>query len=529
MCCAVMIALPSTGLAEDATIRLAGVPEHLSFPLPAGQNAILAARVEGARPQEVWLARGGQPRARYILRRSGQGAVYQVNLAAPGVRAVLSAEEGAGQFRVFARLPGGEVISSVPVSFEVAEGPREPPTLYVQVDGERRKLHGWPSAEALQGPALEAEVEGQSVRVRMDGVRWLESLGQMSIERWMSPEGVQRLEVEFDERVGRPSAEAWAGEKAWKGEPTEAGGLLAIEVTKQVRRAWRDAGLLTLVCRHGRRVVARAVLRAPPRELDLPEGAGRLTLIQRRGKDLPGSKGFLRLRIGDITAGRVLVSVSSMTGERLVDQQPLRQGQELGFSLGERTYTLALKKLVNVLVGDDYAIFEVTEKVPATDRPAGWAKPMQVEGVPNLHKVSDDLYRSAQPTEEGMKNLKGMGIKKIVNLRSPHSDRDEIGSTGLHLKRIPMEAWDPDEEEAVRFLRIVGDPERTPVLVHCQHGADRTGAMCALHRVAMQGWTKEEAIREMKQGGYGFHGIWENLARWIEERDIGRIKAKKNP
>jgi protein tyrosine/serine phosphatase len=167
-----------------------------------------------------------------------------------------------------------------------------------------------------------------------------------------------------------------------------------------------------------------------------------------------------------------------------------------------------------------------TADTSPTNRPAHWAKPIQMEGVPNLHKVSDTLYRSAQPSAEGMKKLKAMGIETVVNLRSFHSDRDEIGETGLAYEHISMKAWHPEEEESVRFLQIVTNPKRTPVLVHCQHGADRTGTMCVLYRVAVQSWSKEEALKEMTQGGFGFHGIWENLIQWINGLDIDRIKKK---
>jgi protein tyrosine phosphatase (PTP) superfamily phosphohydrolase (DUF442 family) len=165
------------------------------------------------------------------------------------------------------------------------------------------------------------------------------------------------------------------------------------------------------------------------------------------------------------------------------------------------------------------------ETSPA-NRPAHWAKLIQMEGVPNLHKVSDTLYRSAQPSAEGMKNLKAMGIETIVNLRSFHSDRDEIGDTGLAYEHIHMKAWHAEEEDAVKFLQIVTNPKRSPVLVHCQHGADRTGTMCALYRVTVQGWSKEEALKEMTQGGFGFHGIWENLIQWINGLDIETIKKR---
>jgi hypothetical protein len=50
--------------------------------------------------------------------------------------------------------------------------------------------------------------------------------------------------------------------------------------------------------------------------------------------------------------------------------------------------------------------------------------------------------------------------------------------------------------------------------------------MCVLYRVALQGWSKQEALKEMTDGGFGFHGIWENLIQWINGLDIDRIKRK---
>ena len=166
------------------------------------------------------------------------------------------------------------------------------------------------------------------------------------------------------------------------------------------------------------------------------------------------------------------------------------------------------------------------DEAPSANRPAHWAKPMLVDGVPNLHKVSDSLYRSAQPSAEGMANLKAMGIVTVVNLRSFHSDRSEIGSLEIAYEHIYMKPWHAEAEDAVAFLQIVTDPNRTPLLVHCQHGADRTGLMSALYRVAVQGWTKEEAIREMTEGDFGFHKIWKNLPVWLEKLDIEAIKEK---
>jgi protein tyrosine phosphatase (PTP) superfamily phosphohydrolase (DUF442 family) len=160
------------------------------------------------------------------------------------------------------------------------------------------------------------------------------------------------------------------------------------------------------------------------------------------------------------------------------------------------------------------------------NRPNTWAQRVNLAGVPNLYRVSEALYRGDQPSLLGMQNLKKLGVRTILNLRSFHSDRDEIGETGLAYEHIYMKAWHPEEEDVVSFLKIVTDPKRAPVLVHCQHGADRTGTLIAVYRIAVQGWSKAEAIREMTEGGFGFHRAWSNLPRWIRKLNIDRIKRQ---
>ncbi|MHC4482599.1 MAG: dual specificity protein phosphatase family protein [Planctomycetota bacterium] len=155
-----------------------------------------------------------------------------------------------------------------------------------------------------------------------------------------------------------------------------------------------------------------------------------------------------------------------------------------------------------------------------------WAQRLELRGVPNFHKVSDELYRGAQPSAEGMRELKKLGIRTVVNLRSFHSDRDEIGDTGLAYEHIYMKPWHPEDKEVVRFLKIVTDERRTPVFVHCQRGADRTGTMCAIYRVAVQGWRKAEAIEEMTKGGFGYYPGWENLVNYILKLDVEEIKRR---
>ena len=156
-----------------------------------------------------------------------------------------------------------------------------------------------------------------------------------------------------------------------------------------------------------------------------------------------------------------------------------------------------------------------------------WAGRLKLRGVQNLHKVSDDLYRGAQPTKEGILELKKLGIKTIVNLRSFHSEREHIKGTGLSYKRVPMKKMlRPNDGEVIRFLKIVSNKEHTPVFVHCHRGADRTGIMCAMYRVAMQNWDKSVAIAEMTKGGFGFSKRWHNLVEYVQKANIDKIKER---
>lgn len=170
-----------------------------------------------------------------------------------------------------------------------------------------------------------------------------------------------------------------------------------------------------------------------------------------------------------------------------------------------------------------------TGQAPATQAatPAHreWAAAMTVAGLPNLHQVTPNLYRCAQPTREGMQHLKDMKIKTVISLRSFHDDDEELeGAEGVRHFQIYMKAWHAEKEDAVKFLKLVTDPANQPVLVHCQHGADRTGTMCAVYRMAVQGWTKEQAIQEMTDGGFGFHEVWANLKSWLDTVDVQELR-----
>lgn len=155
--------------------------------------------------------------------------------------------------------------------------------------------------------------------------------------------------------------------------------------------------------------------------------------------------------------------------------------------------------------------------LPPEERPASWAQPVTLAGVPNLHRVSEDLYRSAQPTPEGMGHLEEMGVRTVVSLRALSDDEDEIGTCALQGESLKTWTWAPADEVDEQFLEIVRTAPK-PVLIHCRHGSDRTGALCARYRIEEEGWAVEDAIEEMTRGGFGFHRVWKNLPNWVREQ-----------
>ncbi len=130
------------------------------------------------------------------------------------------------------------------------------------------------------------------------------------------------------------------------------------------------------------------------------------------------------------------------------------------------------------------------------NRPSQWAVPIQLSGVPNLHKIADNLYRSAQPTRQGMKNLKLLGIKTVINLRPFYYDTDEIRGTELLNEELSVKPWHIEDEDVIRVLRIIRKKENGPFLIHCKYGADRTGVMSAMYRIVEQGWSQDDATEE---------------------------------
>lgn len=158
-------------------------------------------------------------------------------------------------------------------------------------------------------------------------------------------------------------------------------------------------------------------------------------------------------------------------------------------------------------------------------RPDTWARPVIDTELENFHRVDDGLYRAGQPDDDDFADMKSLGIKEILNLREFHSD-DEAKEHKFRVHRVKMDAGEVTAAQLLEALKYIKNREG-PLLVHCWHGSDRTGATIAAYRMVFQNWDRQQAIDEMVNGGYGHHEtIYDNLPELLKTLDVEKMRRE---
>src|SRR6266403_805392 len=130
---------------------------------------------------------------------------------------------------------------------------------------------------------------------------------------------------------------------------------------------------------------------------------------------------------------------------------------------------------------------------PAHSSGPPFAEKIQLNGVSYVGKINDFLYRGSQPNEQGIQQLKKIGVTTIVDLRG-----ERQGTVATERKRA--------EALGMRLVNILQKQPKETVYVHCWLGNDRTGVFVAAYRIAFERWSAERALEEMYF--FRFKGFW---------------------
>lgn len=148
----------------------------------------------------------------------------------------------------------------------------------------------------------------------------------------------------------------------------------------------------------------------------------------------------------------------------------------------------------------------------------------------NFYKVDAKLYRSEQLREEDKPIIAKTPIKTIINLRYfTRGGNLKIfkGNNDITLINIPLLTWRVRAKDIAKVLsHIKKYQEKGAVLVHCYHGADRTGIMIAMYRIIYHNWSIEQAKAEMQHGPFGYHSMWRNLNGLLTEETVDEVKRR---
>lgn len=151
-----------------------------------------------------------------------------------------------------------------------------------------------------------------------------------------------------------------------------------------------------------------------------------------------------------------------------------------------------------------------------------------IDEAKNFYRVDELLFRSAQLDGSDAAKLHELGIKSIVNLRhfNRGGDKRAFGDQ-FWLANKPLQSWEIKPTQIADVLRTIRERQKEgAVLVHCYHGADRTGLVVAMYRVIYQGWSLDAARSEMIEGGYGFHSMWQDIAGFLTPQNEALVRAE---
>jgi protein tyrosine phosphatase (PTP) superfamily phosphohydrolase (DUF442 family) len=152
--------------------------------------------------------------------------------------------------------------------------------------------------------------------------------------------------------------------------------------------------------------------------------------------------------------------------------------------------------------------------------------PLKVEaaGVPNLIRLSDNIYEGAMPQGDvGFASLEKLGVKTVITVDGARPDLEDAHKHGIRYVHLPMGYDGMTRQQALRMAKAVRDLPG-PVYIHCHKGTVRGPTAAAVaHLFLDDHCTVNQALEGMKLAGFDPH--YSNL--WAAPKELKRPTAKE--
>lgn len=129
--------------------------------------------------------------------------------------------------------------------------------------------------------------------------------------------------------------------------------------------------------------------------------------------------------------------------------------------------------------------------------------PVDLPGLQHVVRLSERLYSGGAPEgEAGFGTLRGLGIKTVLTVDGAAPDVRTAHRFGMRYVHVPF-GYDgcpaPTANVIVKAVRDLPGP----LYLHCHHGKHRSPVAAAMARIALDGISNEEAVRELERAGTG--------------------------
>lgn len=162
----------------------------------------------------------------------------------------------------------------------------------------------------------------------------------------------------------------------------------------------------------------------------------------------------------------------------------------------------------------------------------GWAGWLRLTG--NIHEVERGIvFRTAQLDAEQMSSIvRENQIKTVINLRGGSagddwydSEVEAVSKAGARHVSFALSANREPSDATLAALIEALQTVPTPMLIHCEGGADRTGLASALYELVVKHRSPEEAASQLTFL-YG-HFPWLTSDTGAMDRTFWRVAAKR--